>query len=85
MKFSKTESKKIRKILGREYTSEVIEILNKKGILTRLGKPHQPTFIALVLSGKRYNSDVVDAILEVANNRLEQSKKRTQMKNEILK
>ena len=37
MKLSKTETKKIRKTLGYNYTNYILNVLNERGIKNRLG------------------------------------------------
>ena len=84
MKLSKTETKKIRKTLGYNYTNYILNVLNERGIKNRLGVSHQPTYITLVFHGLRYNPDVIDAILEAYRRKQLEDEKRSEVKSTIL-
>lgn len=61
---NKTQRKRILKVIGSRYTQGVIDILNKRNIYNREGKPFSPGFISHVMNGIRVNIDVENAILD---------------------
>ena len=80
----KTERKKLKRGLKNRYISDVLQVLNDKGITSESGKPFSKGFISQVFNGYSSNQDVIDAIYEVYKlRRLMQSKKRAERK-EIL-
>ena len=69
----KTQQKRLKKILGNEYTEGVLKILQDKKITNRLGNPHSAEHIINVFTGFRNNADVEAAIYELAQKRQSES------------
>ncbi|MEN8185531.1 MAG: hypothetical protein ABFR05_00220 [Bacteroidota bacterium] len=62
---SKSERNKIKKVIGREYSKEVLQILNERGVVNKQNKSHNSVYITKVLNGQNNNEDVEDAIYEL--------------------
>lgn len=82
---TKQESKILKEELGRFYIDEVLQVLKDRKVLSIQGEPHKKSFISLVLSGKRDNDDVVDALYEVLRRRKIQREKRANRRMNIFK
>lgn len=65
----KTERKRLKKLLGWNYTSAVLAILKNNNITNKKGNPFSASYITQVLNGKENNDAVEDAIFEEYNNR----------------
>jgi hypothetical protein len=72
---NKTIRKKFSKTLKGGYVTDVLVILKKKGIVSRLEIPYTKQYISQVFNGKKSNSDIENAIIFVYENRKEQQKK----------
>lgn len=75
------ERKKIRKSLGANYSSDVLQILCQRGVVNQLGNAHNSEYIIKVFNGKRNNEDVESAIYELVKREKAAKRKR----KEILK
>jgi hypothetical protein len=79
------EQIKLKSILGANYTDEVLELLNNKGVRNRNGHPHNPIYVSMILNGHRHNIDVEAALWTVANAKMKEANKVERLKREILK
>jgi hypothetical protein len=78
------EKKQLKKIIGTQYTDDVLEILNQKTIRNRNGHPHNAQYILQVFNGIRSNSDIEAAIWELASIRKAEAKEMEKLKKQIL-
>lgn len=62
---SKSERNKIKKVIGREYSKEVLQILIERGVVNKQNKSHNSVYITKVLNGQNNNDDIEDAIYEL--------------------
>lgn len=81
---NKTTQKKLKKIIGQEYADGVLSILNTRGKVNRLGKPHNIQYVRAVFSGTRNNDDVEDAIYKYAEQQIKIANKRKEARESIL-
>ncbi len=81
---TKTQRKKLKKILGISYADEVVDILNSSGKVNKQGNPHNATYVKQVFSGYRNNEDVEAAIYDLAEFRKEQLELEMARRAEIL-
>ncbi|PZW41595.1 hypothetical protein LX95_01276 [Mesonia algae] len=62
---SPKENAELSKILGKNYTSGVISILNDKGITNKIGNSYSPSSVRQVFNGITENIDIELAIFEL--------------------
>lgn len=67
---SKTQKKKLKNILGRDYSKDVLKILDENGAVNRLGNPYNTGYIIWVFNGERNNHDVEEAIFKLYENKI---------------
>lgn len=80
---NKTDKKTLTKLFGTEYSKEVVELLNKKGITNKRGKPHNEQYVRTVMSGIRENKDVESALWELAGARKDENEKLKTLKESV--
>lgn len=81
---TKTERRKLKKAIGREYSPGVLQILNDNGALTRFGTKYTSDYISKVLSGSRESFTVEDAIYQYAKQQIKLAAKRKEARESIL-
>lgn len=82
---SSKEKNALKKILGEHYTSNVIELLEKKGIKDAFSKTHSSEMIRQVFNGYRENIEIEEAILEAASIEKKRQKELARKKKQLLK
>lgn len=65
------ERKKLRKVLGSHYTSDVLAGLVSKNFFTKYGKEYSTGFISNVFNGKKQSEKVEEVIYDVYSKKLE--------------
>lgn len=58
---TKSQRKKLKKVLGKTYTSDVLATLKKKNITSRLGKAYSAAMIRNVMNGTAHS--VIEAVI----------------------
>ena len=72
---NKSDRKLLNKLLGVDYTKDIIAKLIEKKILNRQGNPHNEQYIRQVMSGHRSNKDIeVELWLLAAKRKKEREK-----------
>jgi hypothetical protein len=79
----KHEQKKLKRYLGPQYSNGVLQILERKGILNKNGKPHSASYVRMVFQGLRQNQEIEAAIWELASFNKQEFLKRKQLKNQF--
>lgn len=78
---TKKERKRLKKIIGNEYSSKVLEELNSQSLTNRHGNPYSAAHINQIFNGKR-NHEVIEAAIyraaetAIAKKNLEEAKRR---------
>jgi len=80
---NKSDKKTLTKLLGTEYSAEVLEILNSNGTLNKQGKSHNEQYIRMVFCGFRANKDVELALWELAGKRKVEKEKLKTLKTKV--
>lgn len=81
---NKSSKQKLKRIIGNEYANDVLGILNAKGIVNRLGNPHNAHYVRAVFTGQKNNQDVEDAIYEYAKQQIKLAADRKEARETIL-
>lgn len=76
------EKTKLSKILRNNYSYKVIDILNKKGLTNKFGKPYSPSSIRMVFNGHNENLDIELAIYELRDDILAKEQKLQTIRNQ---
>jgi hypothetical protein len=63
------EQKQLKILFQGHYTEDVLKILNSQHILNRNGQPHNPQYIRMVFQGIRKNTNIENAIWQLAAKR----------------
>jgi hypothetical protein len=63
---SKREQKALKNLFGNHYTSNVIAVLELKGVKDTSNKTHSSEMIRQVFNGKREHEEIEEAIIEAA-------------------
>ena len=77
---NKSDRKLLNKLLGVDYSKEIIAKLNEKEILNRQGNPHNEQYIRQVMSGHRSNKDIESELWLLAANRKKKIEKIKKLK-----
>ncbi len=67
--------KKLKELVGKHYTSFILERLQQKGITNKNGKPYTATYIRMVFNGFRNNYDIENTIMELLLEKINERKK----------
>lgn len=79
---NKSTRRKIKRVIGTQYTDEVLAILNQRGKKNKQGAPYNAAYIRTVFSGIRNNRDVQDAIYDLYEQKIKiQEERRTLLNN----
>lgn len=78
---SEIQKKKLKQFLKGDYSSAVIEILNRKGIKTKFGKPFRRDVVRQVLNGQYQSQPVEEAIFELYEIRKNEALRNEQILN----
>jgi len=78
------EQIQLREIIGTHYTDAVLDYLNSKGERNRNGHPYSPEYVRMVFQGVRNNTDIENAIWQVAAQKKKEAKKAEKLKKQIL-
>ena len=81
---TKTERKKLKRILKGDYTKQVLEILDSNDILNGKGEPYSASTVKAVFIGRFENRDIEAAILEVYQDRKAQLEDLKKQKSNLL-
>ena len=79
------ERKELRELFQGYYADDVLEILKEKKITNRNGKSHSIPYIRMVFQGVRNNTDIEDAIWQLASERKQEIEAKKLQKQQILK
>lgn len=82
---SKSERKRLKKILGNRYTNAVLKQLNAQGVVNENGKPYSANMIRVVFNGYRNHAIIEEAIYQAAELAKQQAKKEQAKRKRILK
>lgn len=81
---SKSEKKRLKKILGHRYVSSISNELGKDGVVDSANKPYSPSMITNVMNGKEHS--VLEAyIYKAAETAIAIKLKEQSKREEILK
>lgn len=78
-------SNRIKSVLGYRYTSQILEYLSEKQIFNTLKRPYSRGYISEIVNGTRSNLIVEEAIVELCESKMNQTKILTNRKKELLK
>ena len=81
---TKRERKRLKKIIGKEYSYKVLKELNAKGLRNRLGNPYSLSHIRNVFAGKRSHEIIENAIYTAAETAIEKNRNETERRERIL-
>lgn len=77
------QKKKLKAVFKKGYAKEVLEKLNKKGIVTRNGTPYGISFITHVFNGRYSNFEIEETIIELYQVKKEEEEAIIQRRKEI--
>lgn len=81
---TKKQKINLKSFIGNNYAKEVLDILNKKNILSRNNQPYSESFVRMVFNGYRENLDIEDAIFLLYKNRKRNYRVREEAKEQLL-
>jgi len=80
----KEQRKKLKEVLGHNYTEQVLKILKEHKVTNRRGTAYGKSMIRNVFTGLNENKAIEDAIMELCIRTLAETKKTVETRNEIL-
>ena len=80
----KAQRKKLKEVLGHQYTEKVLKILKEHKVTNRRGTAYGKSMIRNVFNGLNENKAIEDAIMELCVRTLTESKKTFEERNQIL-
>lgn len=60
---------KLKKLLGKKYGKQILDILNKKKIYNKMGESFSSSYICHVLNGRCENFQIEEALFELFSER----------------
>ena len=80
----KEQRKKLKEIIGHQYTEKVLKILKEQKVTNRKGTAYGTSMIRNVFNGLNENEAIEDAIMELCVRTLAETKKTVEERNKIL-
>jgi len=80
----KEQRKKLKEVLGHNYTEQVLKILKERKVTNRKGTAYGKSMIRNVFNGFNENKTIENAILELYTRSIEKNEKTESLKNQLL-
>jgi len=80
----KAQRKKLKEVLGHQYTEKVLKILKEHKVTNRRGTAYGKSMIRNVFNGLNENIAIENAILELYTRSIEKTEKTESLKNQLL-
>ena len=80
----KEQRKKLKEVLGHQYTEKVLKILKENKVTNRRGTAYGKSMIRNVFNGLNENKAIENAILELYTRSIEKTEKTESLKNQLL-
>lgn len=80
----KAQRKKLKEVLGHQYTEKVLNILKEHKVTNRRGTAYGKSMVRNVFNGLNENKAIENAILELYTRSIEKTEKTESLKNQLL-